>query len=212
MSINLILGPMFSGKSTELIRRFNRYTIGGKKCLLVKYAEDTRYNNSCIVTHDKVMIKAHVCKYLIELEKIINDYDVICIDEIQFYQDAYIMCDYWANKGIIIEVCGLNGTFERKQFPIISRLIPLVENITYKTAICVETGCEAQFSDLRDDIKRSVTNSVVIGGLDKYSAVDRTTFNKNNMKINYINELQKVYKTDINKKINSVKEFVKMYV
>ena len=70
MSINLIIGPMFSGKSTELIRRFNRYTIGGKKCLLVKYERDTRYNNSCIVTHDKVMIKAYVCKHLIEFKSI----------------------------------------------------------------------------------------------------------------------------------------------
>lgn len=51
--IELIIGPMFAGKSTELIRRVKRYNISGKKVFNIKYAEDTRYSKDSISTHDK---------------------------------------------------------------------------------------------------------------------------------------------------------------
>ena len=52
MSINLICGPMYSGKTSELCRRYNRYKLAGKKCILVKYQKDDRYNKNKISTHD----------------------------------------------------------------------------------------------------------------------------------------------------------------
>ena len=51
--IELICGPMFSGKSTELLRRLKRYEIAGHKILKVKYAEDCRYSVDSISTHDR---------------------------------------------------------------------------------------------------------------------------------------------------------------
>lgn len=51
--IELIMGPMFAGKSTELLRRVNRYEIAGKRCLSIKFAADTRYSTDKISTHDK---------------------------------------------------------------------------------------------------------------------------------------------------------------
>ena len=50
--IELIMGPMFAGKSTELLRRVKRLEITGKKCLSVKYSADQRYSNDSISTHD----------------------------------------------------------------------------------------------------------------------------------------------------------------
>src|SRR3990172_13384553 len=93
--IRLIIGPMFSSKSTSLISRYKRHTIGGRKCLLVKYQNDTRYDSECIVTHDNLKIKAVPCSKLGDIEHLIDDYDVICIDEVQFYKDAHIFCDKW---------------------------------------------------------------------------------------------------------------------
>ena len=52
-SIQLIMGPMFAGKSTELLRRVNRFEISGKRILSVKYNMDNRYSQECISTHDK---------------------------------------------------------------------------------------------------------------------------------------------------------------
>ena len=52
-SLELIIGPMFAGKSTELLRRMNRHQHSGKSCLYVKYKEDTRYSTDAIATHDR---------------------------------------------------------------------------------------------------------------------------------------------------------------
>jgi thymidine kinase len=51
--IELVMGPMFAGKSTELLRRIKRLEISGKKCLNIKYSNDNRYSADCISTHDK---------------------------------------------------------------------------------------------------------------------------------------------------------------
>ena len=51
-SLQMIIGPMFAGKSTELLRRMQRHEISGKSCLYVKYAADQRYDASSIATHD----------------------------------------------------------------------------------------------------------------------------------------------------------------
>lgn len=52
-SIELIIGPMFAGKSTELLRKVKRHEISGKRCLYIKYSEDSRYSQDSIATHDK---------------------------------------------------------------------------------------------------------------------------------------------------------------
>jgi len=86
--IELIIGPMFAGKSTELLRRMKRLEISGKKCLHIKYAGDNRYTDeACIATHDKQLRKAMACKVLSEIEYAFASYDVIGIDEGQFMAD-----------------------------------------------------------------------------------------------------------------------------
>jgi thymidine kinase len=171
---------MFSGKTSELIRRYNRYKIGGKKCLMIKYKNDDRYDSEMVVTHDNIKVNAIVCEYLYEADNQIHKYDVICIDEVQFYKDANIFCDKWANDGKIVEACGLNGTFNRTPFPMISLLLPLAEDIVFFKAICRETGEDAVYSKLNMDLDSSNENNTeIIGGSEKYDSVDRKTFFEN---------------------------------
>ncbi len=173
--IRLIMGPMFSGKTTFLKSIFDRFTIAGKKCLMVKYVNDNRYDEKYVVTHTGIKCTGDTIKAgkLMELDNIVKNYNVICIDEIQFYNDAPDYCDKWANEGLIIICAGLSGTFERKEFPIISKLIPLCEKIELLRAVCPETGNDATFS-----YRISDNNNVIdIGGSDKYKAVDRITYN-----------------------------------
>jgi thymidine kinase len=174
--IRLYMGPMFSGKTSALLEAYTRHTIAKRKCLLVKYIGDTRYDVKNIVSHDGKKIESSCnCKLLYEIDNIVNNYQVICIDEIQFFQDAPIFCDKWANEGLIVELAGLSGTYLREEFPVISQLIPLAEEIHKKTAICVQTGKDAQYTfRLSDD-----NTTVVIGGLDKYTPMDRVTFFEN---------------------------------
>lgn len=167
---------MFSGKSTILLTRYRRYQIAGKKCLLIKYANDTRYSGSeeMLVTHDQISYKATSCHKLEEVHDFVQDYDVICIDEIQFYADAHLYCDQWANNGKIVEVCGLNGDYRRKPFEQISLLIPLSDDISYVTAVCKETGKDASFTMRLSNEKEQE----VIGSTDKYQAVSRERYLK----------------------------------
>lgn len=175
MSIELILGCMFSGKTSELISKYDRYTIGNKKCIMIKYKNDNRYSQNEVVTHNNIKVNAVNCECLEEFDQKVNMFDVICIDEVQFYNDADIYCDKWANLGKIVIASGLNGTSERQPFEIISKLIPKCENIIFKTAICRDNGNDACFTKCNV----AKTDKVKIGGSDIYEAVDRLTYNKN---------------------------------
>ena len=171
--IKLITGPMFSGKTSELIRRYKRYKLNkNNKCILIKYKGDTRYSENEIVTHDHIKIQSVKAELLFELNNIIDNYNIICIDEIQFFKDAYEFCEKWANLGKKIECCGLNGDFQRKPFQVITNLIPIVTDITYLPAVCKENGNDAHFS-LRLNSNKNVK---LIGGENEYTPVDRKTY------------------------------------
>ena len=103
--VELILGPMFAGKSTELVRRLARHERANRRLLVAKYKHDTRYSlDPTISTHDKAdILSARPCKTLSELSTIeANKYrpaDVIGIDEGQFFPDLVEFCDEAANSG-----------------------------------------------------------------------------------------------------------------
>lgn len=199
--IKLFIGPMFSGKTTALLNDYERNKIAGRKCLLVKHNIDNRYENKGIETHNHIIEPTCLnCSLLYEADNIVYNYDAVFIDEIQFFEDAIIFCDKWANDGIYVSCAGLNGTFERKEFPIISQLIPICEKIKKCRAICRETGNNADYSfkyQKEDNNKKKIID---IGGLDKYKAVDRTTFN------NLLNNDDK-----INIELNKIKNFINIY-
>lgn len=189
--IRLYIGPMFSGKTSALLEAYTRHTIAKRKCLLVKFIDDVRYDVKNIVTHDgKKFESTCSCKLLYEIDNIVNNYQVICIDEIQFFKDAPIFCDKWANDGLIVELAGLSGTFLREEFPVISQLIPLAEEIHKKSAICINNGKDAHYTyRLTDD-----QETVVIGGSDKYTPLDRVSFFENYDAERILNHHKKMFR------------------
>jgi len=182
--IKLIIGPMFSGKTSELLSRYRRWKLAGKKVLMIKYKQDNRYDKNNIVTHDGISVNARVCERLQELDDYVNNYDVICVDEVQFYDDADEYCDKWANMGKVVEASGLNGNYLRKPFKIISNLIPLAEDIHHLNAVCKETGNDASFSVkfIKND------QEIFIGNDDSYLAGDRLTWHKVNKELKIDNK------------------------
>jgi len=172
--IHLILGAMFAGKTTELLRRKRRAELAGKKCLLIKYYGDNRYDETKIVTHDHITENAIISagnslKKTIDIIANLENYHCIFIDEIQFYQDGAQICDYLANSGFDVTVCGLQGDYQRNIFQCISDLIPKVEEIVHLTAIDKMTGNDATFTArITSELEQEV-----IGGGDKYMATDR---------------------------------------
>ena len=68
-SIHLILGPMYSGKTTELLRLYRRHQIANQKCVLVKFEEDKRYDKNKVVTHDQIQYDAIKTTFLLDIIK-----------------------------------------------------------------------------------------------------------------------------------------------
>lgn len=171
-SLELIIGPMFSGKTTELLRRIKRHSLAKRKCVVIKYKFDTRYSVENLSTHDCSMMPAVACKRLYDVQDTVKDADVIGIDEGQFYPDLLSFCEEQANLGKIVIISALDGTFERKRFHDVVDLIPMCESVEKLTAVCTICGGVASFS------KRIVDDSSVelIGGTEKYTAVCRRCY------------------------------------
>lgn len=170
--LQVILGPMFAGKTTELLRRLRRYALAKKSCLVIKYRKDTRYSEDLLATHDRQMHIATSCERLAEVEEEALKHDCLGIDEGQFYPDLVDFCDKMANMGKIVIVSALDGTFQRKPFNDVLCLIPRAEIVIKLTAVCMVCNEDAHFS------KRIVEAGEVevIGGADKYIAVCRDCF------------------------------------
>ena len=179
--LHLIFGPMYAGKTTELIRLKDRAENAGKKTIAIKYYKDVRYDNQQLSTHDKIKRSA-ICSHGSSLKKTIESiidieqYDCFFIDEIQFYEDGAEVSDNLANLGYEVVVCGLQGDFKRQTFKVIADLIGLADQFTHLTAIDRETGNEASFTArFSGEIEQEV-----IGGEDKYIATDRDHYLKIN--------------------------------
>ena len=181
--LSLIIGPMFAGKTTELLRRIRRHKISGYNCLLIKYAKDDRYSKDAVFTHDNDQIDAIACNELAEVEVHAKHFDVIGIDEGQFFKDIVKFSDSMANKGKIVIVAALNGTFERKSFGDIPSLLPLAEEISKLTAICMECKSDASFT-IRTTSSKETT---LIGGAEHYRPVCRSCFVKHTAQQEFCN-------------------------
>ena len=145
--IELILGPMFSGKSTRLIEQMRKYVYKAKKTIMVKYYADQRYSEkSEVVTHDLIKYDSINCKLLRNSFDTLKQYDVIGIDEGQFFADLVEVCEELALMGKIILIAALNGDFRMEPFPVIQRIISKSDKIKLLKAYCFNCHKDAKFS------------------------------------------------------------------
>lgn len=178
MSIELIFGPMFSGKTTRLISKIERFLIAKKKVIAIKWKGDTRYTKEpCIMTHSGLTCECIPAddNDLKTIYQQIKDYNIICIDEGSFFKNIVEFSEFLANNGHRVIIASLVGTFERKGFNDILNLIPKCENIEMLHAICMMCHCEgAAFT-------KRISNSgevEMVGGADSYQSLCRACFNK----------------------------------
>jgi thymidine kinase len=173
-SIVLICGPMFAGKTTELMRRVKRELFAQRKCCVVKYAKDSRYSEKNVATHDNQQLTATVSfESLSQFGDTWKDYDVIAIDEGQFFPDVIEFATAAADAGTKVIISALDGDFQRKPFGRIAELIPHCDQLIKVTAVCMKCQCrEAPFT------KRIVSSKKqeLIGGAEMYAAVCRRCY------------------------------------
>ena len=145
--IELILGPMFSGKSTRLIEIIRKYTYKAKKTIMIKYFADQRYSDkSEVVTHDLIKYDSIDCKNLRDSFNIIKNYDVIGIDEGQFFPDLVEVCEELTLMKKTVIISALNGDFRMEPFPVISKIISKADKIKLLKAYCFNCHKDAKFS------------------------------------------------------------------
>lgn len=174
--IELIFGPMFAGKTTEMLRRISRCEMAHKRCRVYKYSFDQRYSADKVSTHDYFMHDAISCTTLMPHFMEAMSYDVIGIDEGQFFPDIVVFADQLANAGKIVFISALDGDYLRKPFGNVGELISKCESVIKLTAICRVTGEEAVFTE------RTVKSDQLelIGGAESYTSSSRTAWKKFN--------------------------------
>ncbi|MAR51090.1 MAG: hypothetical protein CML42_08190 [Rhodobacteraceae bacterium] len=172
--LEVILGPMFSGKTTELIRIRNRYKHSNIKCCIINHSLDDRYQEEYhMVSHDQCKVP---CIYTTNLQEIMNlmlDNDIILINEGQFFNDVFDIVKKLINKyKKIVYVCGLDGDYKQKKFGQILDLIPISDNVKKLKGICFQ--CKINDSIFTHRISKEEEQIVV--GVDNYSSLCRECF------------------------------------
>ena len=171
--IEVICGPMFSGKTEELIRRLVRAQIAKKTVNIYKHSTDNRYSEDYIVSHNKNRIKCHSVKNTDQILKLSKNIDIIGIDETQFFNESIInTCNQLANYGKRIIIAGLDRDYKAIPFGPMANLLAHADRITKLNAICIVCGNEASFSQrlTNDD------SQILVGESEKYEARCRNCY------------------------------------
>lgn len=179
MSITLIFGSMYSGKTTELIRRITRYHSINKRVLVVNSRLDDRYSgDESIVSHDKITYNCVKATTLSEIEeKTYIDVDVIAIDEGQFFTDLkeYVL-KFCEEHGKTVIIAGLISDSQRKKFGNMADLFYVATDLVHLKSLC--TTCKDGTLGIFTKKLCSSVNQIDVGSTDKYIALCRACYLK----------------------------------
>ncbi len=161
---------MFSGKTEELIRRIKN---SNKSYKVFKPVTDTRNKQNKIESHSNIKIDATTIKNINEILVFKNKFDIIGIDEAQFFSDDIIdVCNTIANSGSRVIVAGLDMDYSGKPFGPMPFLMAIAEKVTKVHATCSETGEPALYSFRKTDDKETI----MIGEKNEYKPLSRRAF------------------------------------
>lgn len=185
-TLEVICGPMFSGKSEELIRRLRRAQIAKQSVITFKHSLDTRYDLEALVSHNGNSIDA----YPIDNEDAIytlasqNNVTVIGIDEAQFFSHRLIkvISQFIQDKKRVI-VAGLDRDFRGVPFGCIPILLSIADTITKLQAICSSCGAEAPLTQrlVNNKPAQSTDPVIVVGAQESYQARCRSCYSIDKM-------------------------------
>lgn len=175
--IEVVCGPMFAGKTEELIRRIKRLEYANKKYLVFKPSIDNRYGDDEIVSHNKNSKEAiNVTNSLDILNYINDDIEVVIIDEAQFFDNDIVkVADYLADNNKRVIVGGLDRDFKGDPFGPMPQLLAIAEHVTKLTAICMKSGKPATRTQrMINDLPANYHDPIVlIGAKESYEARSR---------------------------------------
>ena len=173
--IECICGSMFSGKSEELLRRIKRGVIAKQKVLLFKPSIDNRYDENRVSTHNGNSYDSISIEKSSDILNFVKDtkYDIIGIDEIQFFDNDIVkIINKLADDGIRVIVAGLDMDFKAEPFHPMPEIMAISEMVTKLHAVCNKCGKEASRSQRLINGKPAKYDDpiVVIGASESYAA------------------------------------------
>jgi thymidine kinase len=175
--IEVIVGPMFSGKSEELIRRLKRARIARQRVVCYKPDIDLRYHRTAIASHGsqthEACTVANVERLKAELFPQLQEVDVIGIDEAQFFDESIIpLTVELVHLGKRILLAGLDTTFNAEPFGPIPALMAIADEVTKLSAVCMVCGAPAIHTQRLGQSQELV----LVGATGLYEARCRTHF------------------------------------
>ncbi len=171
--IEVICGCMFSGKTEELIRRLKRAKIANQQVEIFKPANDVRYHETKIVSHDTNYIHSTPVTHSDQILLMAVDKEVVGIDEAQFFDmELPRVLDTLAARGIRVIAAGLDMDFTGKPFGPMPELLARAEYATKVHAICMVCGNLASYSFRKSAVK----SQVLLGEKDIYEPRCRACF------------------------------------
>jgi thymidine kinase len=162
MSLQVILGSMYSGKTTALIEKVLALRALGLKCLIVNHTNDSRVEGPAIQTHDGQTVTAMKTDDVLLLHTL--GYDAIAIDEGQFFPHLKMaVLNMVEKKGQHVIVAGLSGDSWRRPFGEMLELVPVADNVQWLRADCVKCDSKASFTKrISDETEKVSVNSEYI--------------------------------------------------
>ena len=179
-TIEVIAGPMFSGKTEELLRRLRRASLAKQAVTLFKPERDNRHNTTDVVSHDARRQPALAVRDAATMETVLEQLidggqmpDVVGIDEVQFFDEEIVeVCNRMADRGIRVISAGLDLDYLGRPFGCMPLLLAHAEYVTKLHAICTITGRPAHFSHR----VQGGDEDVQIGGAESYQALSREPY------------------------------------
>ena len=171
--LEVVCGPMFSGKSEELIRRLRRAEIAGQRVLIVKPKIDDRYDIGHVVSHAGAKMRAVALESPADIPSIVEGYDVIGVDEVQFFApEIVLILDGLVEKGMRVLVSGLDQDFRGFPFGPMPELLCRAELVDKLQAVCHRCAGPATMTQRLVDGDPAPADgaTIVVGALEQYEA------------------------------------------
>ena len=171
--LEVICGPMFSGKSEEMIRRLRRAEIAGQHVVIFKPRIDDRYDAADVVSHAGARMRAVPVSSVAEVVEHATGFDVIGIDEVQFFEPVIVARALeFADRGARVVVAGLDQDFRRLPFGPIPELLSHAEFVDKLQAVCHRCGGPATTTQRLVDGHPAPYSgeTVLVGAAEQYEA------------------------------------------
>ena len=171
--LEVVCGPMFSGKSEELIRRLRRAEIAGLRALVVKPRIDDRYDVAHVVSHAGAKMRAVCADSSADVLRLAEGYDAIGIDEAQFFDDGIVeVAQSLTARGVRVVAAGLDQDFRGLPFGAMPTLLCLADFVDKLHAVCHRCGGAGTRTQRLVDSRPAPFSgdTVQVGALDSYEA------------------------------------------